>query len=147
MFARLPPDGAPVVLAHAHFASVSAPDDAEGPAREIQIMETLRSMRQLVSFCPDSLAEAFANHFSRRQVLELLARLEDAKLAMEADQPPAKPARAAPGGAGRARAAALATASSTASMRAASALDAKPASCEFGRRAQTRLAGPAAQLR
>ena len=40
-------------------------DSAEGPAKAIQILETLRAMRQLVTFCPDDLPEAFANHFSR----------------------------------------------------------------------------------
>ena len=35
---------------------------------------------------------ARANHFSAAQVEELAARLEDARLAMEADQPPARPA-------------------------------------------------------
>ena len=70
----------------------SGPADAEGPAKEIQILETLRAMRQLVTFCPDDLPEAFANHFSVGQVAEMAARLEDARLAMEADQPPARPA-------------------------------------------------------
>ena len=42
-------------------------------------------MRQLVTFCPDELPEAFANHFSRGQILEMEARPEDAKLAMDAD--------------------------------------------------------------
>ena len=69
----------------------SGPADAEGPARAVQILETLR-MRQLVTFSPDDLPEAFANHFSAAQVEELAARLEDARLAMEADQPPARPA-------------------------------------------------------
>ncbi|CAE7613211.1 unnamed protein product, partial [Symbiodinium necroappetens] len=74
--------------------SASGPsDDADGPAKAVQILETLRAMRQLVTFCPDELPEAFANHFSRGQILEMEARLEDAKLAMDADQPPAKPAR------------------------------------------------------
>ena len=49
-------------------------------------------MRQLVTFCPDDLPEAFANHFSRGQTAEMMARLEDARLAMEADQPIARPA-------------------------------------------------------
>ena len=66
--------------------------DAEAPAKEIQILETLRAMRQLVSFSPDDLPEAFANHFSLGQLAEMAARLEDARLVMEADQPPAKPA-------------------------------------------------------
>ena len=50
----------------------SGPADAEAPAKEIQILETLRAMRQLVTFSPDDLPEAFANHFS-------LAPLEDAR--------------------------------------------------------------------
>ena len=66
--------------------------DAEAPAKEIQILETLRAMRQLVSFAPDDLPEAFANHFSLGQLAEMAARLEDARLVMEADQPPARPA-------------------------------------------------------
>ena len=70
----------------------SGPADAEGPAKAVQILETLRAMRQLVTFCPDDLPEAFANHFSAGQVAEMAARLEDARLVMEADQPPAKPA-------------------------------------------------------
>ena len=41
---------------------------------------------------PADSAEAFANHFSRGQIAEMMARLEDARLAMEADQPPARPA-------------------------------------------------------
>ena len=41
----------------------SGPADAEGPARAVQILETLRAMRQLVTFCPHDLPEAFANHF------------------------------------------------------------------------------------
>ena len=61
-------------------------DDAGEPARAVEILETRRSMRQLVTFCPDDLPEAFANHFSRGQVLEMMARLEEAR---EADQPPA----------------------------------------------------------
>ena len=48
-------------------------------------------MRQLVTFCPDDLPEAFADHFSAGQVAEMAARLEDAGLVMEADQPPARP--------------------------------------------------------
>ena len=70
----------------------SGPGDAEAPAKEIQILETLRAMRQLVTFSPDDLPEAFANHFSLGQVAEMAARLEDARLVMEADQPPAGPA-------------------------------------------------------
>ena len=66
--------------------------EAEAPAKEIQILETLRAMRQLVSFAPDDLPEAFANHFSLGQLAEMAARLEDARLVMEADQPPARPA-------------------------------------------------------
>ena len=69
----------------------SGPVDAEAPAKEIQILETLRAMRQLVTFSPDDLPEAFANHFSLGQVAEMAARLEDARLVMEADQPPARP--------------------------------------------------------
>ena len=68
----------------------SGPVDAEAP-KEIQILETLRAMRQLVTFSPDDLPEAFANHFSLGQVAEMAARLEDARLVMEADQPPARP--------------------------------------------------------
>ena len=68
----------------------SGPADAEAPAKEIQILE--RAMRQLVTFSPDDLPEAFANHFSLGQVAEMAARLEDARLVMEADQPPARPA-------------------------------------------------------
>ena len=33
----------------------SGPGDAEAPAKEIQILETLRAMRQLVTFSPDDL--------------------------------------------------------------------------------------------
>ena len=44
-------------------------------------------------FCPDELCEAFANHFSRGQIAEMAARLEDAWLAMEADDPPATQTR------------------------------------------------------
>ena len=69
----------------------SGPVDAEAPAKEIQILETLRAMWQLVTFSPDDLPEAFANHFSLGQVAEMAARLEDARLVMEADQPPARP--------------------------------------------------------
>ena len=62
--------------------SASGPsDDADGPAKAVQVLETLRAMRQLVTFCPDELPEAFANHFSRGQVMEMAARLEDARLA------------------------------------------------------------------
>ena len=44
-------------------------DDADdGPAMAVQILETLRAMRQLVTFCPDELLQAFANHFSRGQI-------------------------------------------------------------------------------
>ena len=43
------------------------------------------------TFSPDDLPEAFANHFSLGQVAEMAARLEDARLVMEADQPPARP--------------------------------------------------------
>ena len=64
-------------------------DSADGPAKAVQILETLRAMRQLVTFCPDDLPEAFANHFSVGQVAEMA---EDARLVMEADQPPARPA-------------------------------------------------------
>ena len=39
----------------------SGPVDAEAPAKEIQILETLTPMRQLVTFSPDDLPEAFAN--------------------------------------------------------------------------------------
>ncbi|CAE7721265.1 unnamed protein product, partial [Symbiodinium sp. KB8] len=41
------------------------------------------------TFCPDELPEAFANHFTRGQIAEMAARLEDARLAMEADDQPA----------------------------------------------------------
>ena len=49
----------------------SGPADAEGPAKAVQILETLRAMRQLVTFCPDDLFEAFANHFSAGQIEEI----------------------------------------------------------------------------
>ncbi|CAE7877289.1 unnamed protein product [Symbiodinium sp. KB8] len=70
-----------------------ASGEAGGLAKAVQVLETLRAMRQLVTFCPDELPEAFANHFSRGQIAEMAARLEDARLAMEADDPPATQTR------------------------------------------------------
>ena len=37
--------------------------DVDGAAKAVEILT--RSMRQLVTFCPDELLEAFANHFSK----------------------------------------------------------------------------------
>ena len=53
-----------------------ASGDAGGPAKAVQVLETLRAMRQLVTFCPGELPEAFANHFTRGQIAEMAARLE-----------------------------------------------------------------------
>ena len=52
----------------------SGSGDAEAPVKEIQILEMLTAMRQLVTFSPDDLPEAFANHFSLGQVAEMAAR-------------------------------------------------------------------------